>query len=307
MAELFDATLRPNDDPMTRNELVAAMQQCDVLVPTVTDTLDAGVMAEVGPDLKLIANFGIGVDHMDLTAAREAGIIVTNTPGVFTEDTADMTMALILSISRRLVDGIRLVHSQNWRGWSPTHMLGHRVGGRILGIVGMGRIGQAVARRAKAFNLSVHYHSRHRLPTELETELGAVWHGSIDTLLRVADIVSVHMPHTPETHGMISAERIATMKPNATFINTARGEICDEQALITALETGRIAGAGLDVFGHEPAVDPRLLSMPNVILIPHMGSATHEGREESGQRVIANIRAWVDGHRPPDQVLSEWV
>ena len=186
-------------------------------------------------------------------------------------------------------------------------MLGHRVGGRILGIVGMGRIGQAVARRAKAFNLSIHYHSRHRLPPKLEAELSAVWHGSIDTLLRVSDIVSIHTPHTPETHGMISAERIATMKPTATLINTARGEVCDEGALITALETGRIAGAGLDVFGHEPAVDPRLLTMPNVILIPHMGSATHEGREESGQRVIANIRAWVDGHRPPDQVLAEWV
>lgn len=307
MAELFDVTVRTDDQPLSNDALAAAMQSCDVLVPTVTDDIDAALIARAGPDLRLIANYGNGVDHIALKSARDAGIIITNTPGVFTEDTADMTMALILSVSRRLAEGVRLVHSHNWRGWSPTHMLGHRVGGRILGIVGMGRIGQAVARRAKAFNLSIHYHSRHRLPAAIEDGLGAVWHESIDTLLPVADILSVHMPHTPETHGMIGADRIAAMKPGATFINTARGEICDEAALITALENGHIAGAGLDVFSEEPAIDERLLALPNVVLMPHMGSATHEGRDESGLRVIANIRAWVDGHRPPDQVLAEWV
>ncbi len=307
MAELFDVTLSPDDTAMTAEQLLAAMRSNDVLVPTVTDRIDAALIAGAGPDLKLIASYGNGVDHIDLVAARAAGIIVTNTPGVFTQDTADMTMALILSIPRRVAEGDRLVRAHRWLGWTPTHMLGHRVGGKVLGIIGMGRIGQAVARRASAFGLSLHYHNRHRLPDAVEAELGATWHATPDTLLRVADIVSIHCPHTAQTHEMVNAERIASMKPSAYLINTARGEICDEEALIEALTAGRIAGAGLDVYSHEPAVDERLLALGNVVLLPHMGSATFEGREDSGARVIANIRAWVDGHRPPDQVLEEWV
>jgi glyoxylate reductase len=307
MAELFEVTLSSADVQLDGTALVGAMQGCDVLVPTLTDTLDAATIDAAGPDLKLIANFGNGVDHIDLKAARARGIIVTNTPGVFTEDTADMTMALILAVPRRLVEGDKVARSGNWAGWSPNHMLGHRVGGKLLGIIGMGRIGRAVARRARAFGLSIHYHNRNRLPRTVEEELGATWHASPDTLLRIADIVSIHCPHTTETHELINAARIAAMKPSAVLINTARGEICDEAALIAALVNGRIAGAGLDVFSHEPAVDSRLAALDNVVLLPHMGSATYEGREASGERVIANIRAWVDGHRPPDQVLEGWM
>ena len=307
MAELFEVTLSVDDRPLTRTELTAAMQGCDVIVPTLTDALDAETIAAAGPDLKLIANYGNGVDHIDLAAARARGIMVTNTPGVFTEDTADMTMALMLAVPRRLVEGDAIARNGDWGGWTPTHMLGHRVGGKLLGIIGMGRIGRAVARRARAFGLSVHYHNRHRLPAAVEEELGATFHQTPDTLLRIADIVSIHCPHTAETHAMLSGARIASMKPTAYLINTARSEICDEDALIAALAEGRLAGAGLDVFHHEPAVDPRLAALDNVVLLPHMGSATYEGRAASGERVIANVRAWVDGHRPPDQVLEGWV
>ena len=232
--------------------------------------------------------------------------MVSNTPGVFTEDTADMTMALILSVPRRLAEGEKLMRSGQWQGWAPSAMLGHRVGDKLLGIVGMGRIGLAVARRARAFGLSIHYHNRRRLPADIEAELGASYHASVDTLLRIADIVTLHCPHTPETHELVNAGRIAAMKPTAYLINTARGEIVDENALINALTHGRIAGAGLDVYNHEPAVDARLLALDNVVLLPHLGSATVEGREASGERVIANIRAWCDGHRPPDQVIEGW-
>ena len=307
MAELFEVTLSADDAAMSDAELMAAMQNCDILVPTLTDRLDARLIAAAGPDLRLIANFGNGVDHIDLSAARARRILVTNTPGVFTDDTADMTMALILSVPRRLAEGDKMVRSGTWAGWNPTHMLGHRVGGKLLGIIGMGRIGQAVAKRARAFGLSIHYHNRHRLPPAVEAEYGATWHATPDTLLRISDIVSIHCPHTPETHEMIDAKRIASMKPTAYLINTARGEICDEGALTNALTHGQIAGAGLDVFSHEPAVDSRLLALNNVVLLPHMGSATVEGREASGERVLANIRAWVDGHRPPDQVLEGWM
>ena len=307
MADLFDAVLASDDTAMSRAALSAAMHDCDVLVPTITDHLDAELLASAPDRLRLIANFGSGVDHIDLGAARARGITVTNTPGVFTDDTADMTMALILSIPRRLAEGERMMRDGRWTGWSPTHMLGHRVGGKVLGIIGMGRIGRAVARRARGFGLSVHYHNRQRLPAAIEGELGVTWQDSIDALIAASDILSIHCPHTPETHGMIDARRIALMKPSATLINTARGEIVDEAALILALEIGAIAGAGLDVYSHEPAVDPRLLALDNVVLLPHVGSATIEGREDSGARVIANIRAWSDGHRPPDQVLEEWV
>lgn len=307
MAELFDASFNVGDQPMSRTELARAMAQCDVLVPCISDQIDATLIAAAPDRLQLLASFGSGVDHIDLTAARAKGIIVTNTPGVLTEDTADMTMALILSVPRRLAEGEKLVRSGEWRGWSPSGMLGHRIGGKKLGIIGMGRIGRAVARRARAFGLTIAYHNRHRLPFEVEQELEAEWIGDVDGLLAACDIVSIHCPLNADTRGLIDARRIALMRPDAYLINTSRAEITDEAALIVALDEGRIAGAGLDVYTHEPAVDPRLFALANVVLLPHMGSATFEGRDATGARVIANIRSWVDGHRPPNQVLEGWV
>ncbi|WP_373487028.1 2-hydroxyacid dehydrogenase [Blastomonas sp.] len=307
MAELFDATFNEDDHPFSRDELAAAMQDCDVLVPTVTDHLDAELIAGAGDRLKLLANFGAGVDHIDLKAARARGIIITNTPGVFTDDTADMTMALILSVPRRLAEGEKLVRSGQWEGWSPSGMLGHRIGGKQLGIIGMGRIGQAVAHRARGFGMDVRYHNRRRLPESLEQMLGATFEPDVDALIAGSDIITLHCPRSPETRGLLDARRIALMKPSAYLINTARGEIVNEPALIDALEAERIAGAGLDVYTHEPLVDPRLLALRNVVLLPHVGSATFEGRKVAGEKVIANIRFWFDGHRPPDQVLEGWM
>lgn len=304
--DLFDATLNRDDTPMDRNALAAAMADIDVLVPAVTDSIDAELIAGAGERLRLIANYGAGVNHIALKAARSRGIIVTNTPGVLTEDTADMTMALILSVPRRLAEGEKLVRSGAWTGWSPGGMLGHRIGGKSLAIVGMGRIGQAVARRARAFGLSIHYHNRHRLPKVVEAELQATWHPNLDELLGIADILTLHTPRNANSENMIDARRIALMKSTAYVINTSRGGILDEDALVDALEGGRLGGAGLDVWRHEPAIDPRLLALPNVVMTPHMGSATFEGRLAMGDRVIANIRAWADGHRPPDQVLEGW-
>ncbi|WP_294299275.1 D-glycerate dehydrogenase [uncultured Sphingomonas sp.] len=307
LSALFDAELNVSDTPMDRAQLAAAMADCDVLVPTVTDTIDAALIEGAGPRLKLIANYGAGVNHIDLKAARARRILVTNTPGVLTEDTADMTMALILSVPRRLAEGEKLVRSGAWSGWSPGGMLGHRIGGKALAIVGMGRIGQAVARRARAFGLTIHYHNRHRLPKVVEAELQAEWHPNLDEMLAMADIVTLHTPRNADSENLVDARRIALMKPSAYLINTSRGGILDEDALVGALEAGELAGAGLDVWKHEPAIDPRLLALSNVVMIPHMGSATYEGRLAMGERVVANIRAWSDGHRPPDQVLDGWV
>lgn len=306
LEELFDTRLNRDDHKMSRAELGEAMADCDVLVPTVTDQIDDGLIADAGPRLKLIANFGAGVNHIDLRAARARGIIVTNTPGVLTEDTADMAMALIVAVPRRLAEGEKLVRSGQWTGWSPGGMLGHRIGGKTLGIVGMGRIGQAVARRARAFGLSIHYHNRHRLPAVLEAELGAAWHPNLDGLLAEADIVTIHTPRNADSENMIDARRIALMRPHVYLINTSRGGIVDEDALVDALESGRLAGAGLDVWRHEPEIDSRLLALPNIVMTPHMGSATFEGRIATGEKVIFNIRMWSDGHRPPDQVLEGW-
>jgi glyoxylate reductase len=306
MASLFDVEFNVADVPFDKARMVDAMQNCDILVPTISDEIDAETIAAAGDRLQLIANFGNGVDHIDLHAARARDIMVTNTPGVLTDDTADMTMALILSVPRRLAEGEKLVRSGTWTGWSPSAMLGHRIGGKMLGIIGMGRIGQAVARRARAFGLTIAYHNRHRLPTAVEAETDAVYCSDIDVLLAQADIVSIHCPHTEQTEGMIDARRIALMKPSAYLINTSRGEVIVENALVGALEQGRIAGAGLDVYRHEPAVDNRLLALANVVLLPHMGSATIEGRDDTGARVITNIRLWVGGDRPPDQVLEGW-
>jgi glyoxylate reductase len=304
MMELFDTRLNLDDTPLTQAQLVAAAQQADVLVPTITDRIDAAVLAQAGPRLKLIASFGTGVDHIDIASARARGITVTNTPAVLTEDTADMTMALILAAARRLAEGERLIRHGKWSGWGPTFMLGHRIWGKRLGIVGMGRIGQAVARRARGFGLSIHYHNRRRVPEEVEQELEATYWESLDQMLARMDIVSVNCPHTPATYHLLSARRLKLLRPHAIVVNTARGEIIDEDALTRMLVAREIAGAGLDVFEHEPAVSPKLLKLDNVVLLPHMSSATLEGRVDMGEKVIINIKTFVDGHRPPDRVLE---
>src|SRR5579872_666384 len=304
MMELFDAHLSADDHPMTREELIGAVQQADVLVPTVTDRIDAELIAAADPRLKLIASFGTGIDHIDLSAARAKGITVTNTPGVLTEDTADMTMALILAATRRLVEGERLVRRGKWQGWGPTLMLGQRLGGKRLGIVGMGRIGQAVAKRARGFGLSIHYHNRRRVPDVVAQELEATYWESLDQMLARMDVISVNCPHTPATFHLLSARRLKLLRKHCVIVNTARGEVIDEDALVRLLVNREIAGAGLDVFEHEPAVNPKLLSLDNVTLLPHMGSATLEGRIDMGEKVIINIKTFADGHRPPDRVLE---
>ena len=304
MRELFRAELNLTDTPMTAVELKAAVAEAEVLVPTVTDKIDASVIAAAGEKLKLIASFGTGVDHIDLAAAKAKGITVTNTPGVLTEDTADMTLALILAASRRLVEGVRAMKEGNWTGWSPTGMLGHRLHGKRLGIIGMGRSGAAVARRARGFGLSIHYHNRRPVHEELETELEATYWESLDQMLARMDIISINCPHTPATYHLLSARRFKLLQPHTIVVNTARGEVIDETALIEALETGEIAGAALDVYEHEPAVNKRLKILPNVVLLPHMGSATTEGRLAMGERVLINIKTMVDGHSPPDKVIA---
>src|SRR5262245_37635649 len=311
MRELFDARLVVEDRPMTPPELVAAVKEAEVLVPTITDRIDAALIAEAGPQLKLIASFSNGVDHIDVAAAAKQGITVTNTPNVLTEDTADMTMALILTVPRRLTEGAQILRADGkWAGWSPTWMLGHRIWGKRLGIVGMGRIGTAVARRAKAFGLAIHYHNRHRVLPAVEDELEATYWESLDQMLARMDIISVNCPSTPATFHLLSARRLALMQPNAFIVNTARGDIIDEDGLIHMIQEGKLAGAGLDVFEHEPAVNPKLVRLVNkgkVVLLPHMGSATIEGRIDMGEKVIINIRAFFDGHRPPDRVLPNRV
>ena len=307
MAELFDSTLNTDDSPLSRDQLSKAMQDCDVLVPTVTDDIDAELIDAAGDRLKLIANFGAGTEHIDLKAAAARKIIVTNTPGVFTDDTADIAMCGIIGVPRRIREGVELVRRGGWTGWAPSRMLGRRLGGKVLGIVGMGRIGQAVAHRARAFGLEIAYHNRKRLPEAIERMFHARYVETLDDLLTQSDIVTLHSPLTKETRGMIDARRIALMKPGSSIINTARGELIDQEALIGALKSGHLAGAGLDVYPDEPNVDKRLLRHPNVMTLPHIGSATAEGREASGEKVIANIRFWMDGHRPPDQVLEALV
>jgi glyoxylate reductase len=303
MRELFDARLNLDDTPMTKAQLIEAMGAAEVLVPTVTDRIDSSILTRSGPNLKLIANFGAGVDNIDIATARDRGITVTNTPGVLSEDTADMTMALILAVPRRLVEGSNTLHGGAFKGWSPTWMLGNRIYGKRLGIIGMGRIGQAVARRAKAFGLQIHYHNRKPVAKPAEEELEATYWESLDQMLARMDIVSVNCPHTPATYHLLSARRLKLMKPSAFVVNTARGEVIDENALARMLEAGELAGAGLDVFEHEPAVNPKLMKLKNVVLLPHMGSATIEGRIDMGEKVIINIKTFADGHRPPDRVL----
>ena len=304
MRELFDARLNTDDHPMTKAQLGEAAATADVLVPTVTDRIDREVLSRAGNRLKLIANFGTGVDNIDIETARNRGITITNTPGVLTEDTADMTMALILSVPRRLLEGATLLKNQpDWPGWSPTWMLGRRIYGKRLGIIGMGRIGTAVARRAKAFGLSIHYHNRRPVSPEIEQGLEATYWESLDQMLAHMDIISVNCPHTPATYHLLSARRLKLIKPDAYIVNTSRGEVIDENALARLIDAGEIAGAGLDVFEHEPAVNPRLLNNLRVVALPHMGSATIEGRADMGEKVIINIKTFLDGHAPPDRVF----
>ncbi|HRE60353.1 MAG TPA: D-glycerate dehydrogenase [Micropepsaceae bacterium] len=304
MRELFDARLNTDDHALSQAELVAAVEQADVLVPTITDRIDSRIISRAGPNLKLIANFGAGVDHIDVESARQRNITITNTPGVLTDDTADMTMALILAVPRRIVEGANQLLSGAFKGWSPSWMLGTRITGKRLGIIGMGRIGQAVARRARAFGLQIHYHNRKPVSTAIEQALEATYWESLDQMLARMDIISVNCPHTPATYHLLSARRLKMMKPHAFIVNTARGEVIDENALARMLEAGELAGAGLDVFEHEPAVNPKLLKLKNVVLLPHMGSATLEGRIDMGEKVIINIKTFADGHRPPDRVLA---
>ncbi|MEX2453610.1 MAG: D-glycerate dehydrogenase [Rhodospirillaceae bacterium] len=304
MMELFDARLNADDAPMTADRIVAAAQGADALVPTVTDRIDAGLIERLPESVRLIANFGVGVNHIDLDAAAARRIVVTNTPGVLTDDTADLTVALLLAAPRRLVEGDRLVRTGRWEGWSPTFMIGHRISGKRIGIVGMGRIGQAVARRVRGFGMTVHYHNRRRIHAELEAELEANYWESLDQMLGHMDFISINCPHTKETHHLLNEERLSLLKPHAFVVNTARGEIIDEAALARLLADGRIAGAGLDVYEGEPAVEAALLGLDNVVLAPHLGSATREGRLAMGEKVIVNIKSFTDGHTPPDRVYE---
>ncbi|AGI69679.1 glyoxylate reductase GyaR [Octadecabacter antarcticus 307] len=303
MRELFDVTLRIDDTPMTPADLVAVMQTCDVLVPTVTDEINAKVIGQAGDRLKLIASYGAGVDHIDVQTARQRGILVSNTPGVVTEDTADMTIALILAVTRRIPEGLALMQSGDWNGWAPTAMMGGRIAGRRLGVLGMGRIGQAVAKRARAFGMQIHYNNRRRLRPEIEDQLDATWWESLDQMVARMDVISVNCPHTPATFHLMNARRLKLMKKDAVIVNTARGEVIDENALTRMLRSGDIAGAGLDVYENGTDVNPRLRELKNVVLLPHMGSATLEGRVEMGEKVLLNIKTFQDGHRPPDLVV----
>jgi glyoxylate reductase len=303
MSELFDVELNTSDAPMTIEQLCDAAGRCDVLVPTVTDKIDGRVLARAADRMRLIAQFGAGVDNIDVQTAVSRGITVTNTPGVLTEDTADMTMALILAVPRRIVDGVEAMKSGTFTGWTPTWMLGRRLQGKRLGIVGMGRIGQALAKRAKAFGLQIHYHNRKPVRDAVSEALEATYWESLDQMLARMDIVSINCPHTPATFHLLSARRIKLMKPDAVLVNTARGEVIDEAAMIRALEAGDIGGAGLDVFENEPNVNPRLKALRNVVLLPHMSSSTLESRIDMGEKVIINIKTFSDGHKPPDRVI----
>ena len=303
MGELFDVRLRQDDTPMSREALARAMREADVLVPTITDRIDAGLIGQAGERLRLIANYGAGVDHIDVETARSRGVLVSNTPGVVTEDTADMTMALILAVTRRIPEGLATMQAGEWDGWAPTAFLGGRLAGRRLGILGMGRIGQAVARRAAAFDCEIHYHNRRRLRPETEAELGARYWESLDQMLARVDILSINCPHTPSTFHLVNARRLKLMKPEAVIVNTSRGEVIDENALTRMLRAGELSGAGLDVYERGTDVNPRLRELRNVVLLPHMGSATREGRVEMGEKVILNVKTFADGHRPPDQVV----
>ena len=303
LKELFNVTLRDDDTPMSKSELMEAVETADVLVPTITDQIDAGLLAHAGKQLRLIANYGSGVDHIDVETARQRGVLVSNTPGVSADDTADMAMALLLAVTRRIPEGLARMKAGDWAGWAPTALLGTRVHGKRLGILGLGQIGQAVARRAQAFGMQIHYHNRRKLRDEIEERYDATWWESLDQMVARMDVISICCPHTPSTFHLMNARRLKLLKPDAVIVNTSRGEVIDENALARMLEAGEIGGAGLDVFEHGSQINAKLRELPNVVLSPHMGSATHEGRVEMGEKVIINIKTFDDGHRPPDQVL----
>jgi len=303
LADLFDTALSGRDEPLPPAQLLELAQDVDVLAPTLGDKLDAAFFEAAGDRLKLVANFGAGTDHIDVAAANARGVTVTNTPSVLAEDAADMAMALVLAVPRRLVEGVRALETGAFHGWSPTWMLGRRVRGKKLGIIGLGRVGEAIARRARAFGLSIHYHNRTPINPHIEDELEATYWESLDQMLARMDIISVNCPHTPGTYHLLSARRMRLLKPTAIIVNTARGEVIDENAMSRMLEKDELAGVGLDVFEHEPAVNPRLLKNPKAVLMPHMGSATIEGRIDMGEKVIINIKTFVDGHKPPDRVV----
>ena len=303
LKELFNVTLRDDDTPMSKSELMEAVETADVLVPTITDQIDAGLLAHAGKQLRLIANYGSGVDHIDVETARQRGVLVSNTPGVSADDTADMAMALLLAVTRRIPEGLARMKAGDWAGWAPTALLGTRVHGKRLGILGLGQIGQAVARRAQAFGMQIHYHNRRKLRDEIEERYDATWWESLDQMVARMDVISICCPHTPSTFHLMNARRLKLLKPDAVIVNTSRGEVIDENALARMLEAGEIGGAGLDVFEHGSQINAKLRELPNVVLSPHMGSATHEGRVEMGEKVIINIKTYDDGHRPPDQVL----
>ena len=303
LCELFSVTLRDDDKPMSREALAEAMKTADVLVSTITDQIDAALLASAGENLRLIAQYGAGVDNIDVSTARQRGIQVSNTPGVTTDDTADMALALMLAVTRRIPEGLKVMQDGKWEGWSPTAMLGGRIGGRRIGILGMGRIGQAVAKRAAAFGMQIHYHNRKKLRPEQEEALEATYWESLDQMVARMDVVVVSCPHTPSTFHLLNARRLKLMKPDAVLVNVSRGEVVDENALTRMLRAGELAGAGLDVFENAHDINPRLRELPNVVLLPHMGSATIEGRVEMGEKVIINIKTFADGHRPPDLVV----
>lgn len=303
LMELFNTKLSLDDKPFSKNQLIDAVKEADILLPTVTDIIDKDVIENASSKLKLIANFGNGTDHLDLVAAQKKKIIVTNTPGVLTEDTADMVMGLLLAVPRKVIEGENLIRSGKWEGWSPTHMMGRRIWGKRLGIIGMGSIGQAVARRAIGFGLNIHYHNRNRLPDVIEESHQATYWEDLDQMLPKMDIISINCPSTPETYHLLSRARLSTLQPHAYIINTSRGKVVNEEALAELLSIGKIAGAGLDVFEREPSVSEVLLGAPNTVLLPHMGSATVEARIEMGEKVIINIQTLLNGHRPPDRIV----
>lgn len=303
LMELFNTKLSLDDKPFSKNQLIDAVKEADILVPTVTDIIDKDIIDNASSKLKLIANFGNGTDHLDLVAAQKKKIIVTNTPGVLTEDTADMVMGLLLAVPRKVIEGENLIRSGKWKGWSPTHMMGRRIWGKRLGIIGMGSIGQAVARRAIGFGLNIHYHNRNRLPDVIEESHQATYWEDLDQMLPKMDIISINCPSTPETYHLLSRARLSTLQPHAYIINTSRGKVVNEEALAELLSIGKIAGAGLDVFEREPSVSEVLLGAPNTVLLPHMGSATVEARIEMGEKVIINIQTLLNGHRPPDRIV----
>lgn len=297
----YDARLNADDRVYGADELVALADGAVAIVPSHTEALTAEVIGRLSDSVRAICSFSVGFDHIDLEAAKARGIVVTNTPDVLSDATAEIAMLVMLGAARRAYEGQQLIRTRTWHEWSPTYQLGIQVTGKRLGIVGMGRVGQVVAQRARGFDMTIHYHNRRRLAPELEQ--GALFHGSVEDLLPHCDFVSIHCPATPETRGLFNAERIALLPDGAVLVNTARGAIVDDEALITALRSGKLFAAGLDVYNNEPNIDPRYRELPNTFLLPHIGSATRETRDAMGFRALDNLDAIVAGHEPRDRLV----